>query len=440
MADKETIIGPETRVSGELRGDEDVVVRGRVDGRVLLNATFTVEESAIIQADVEARIILISGVVVGNLTALESIRLAQRARVVGDIIAPRVIMEEGATYKGRLDMGQSAEASDAQARTAARRSEDEEPGRASPPRLSVPPRVTEAPPRVSEARISEARISEARIGERQRGPDQRGPTADDRFSSGAGGGSAAHAPAPGRGSAIAAGAGRSGRRRRRVGSRLGQEEASPAHLIAPLAQIVRPPRPTTRATTYCNVSRVEIEAHLVRVWYLPHAHVRRLWHLRSPRGGQPRLSRPARSPASGAGVRGHRRQRRRIPPAHPGDGAVAGTSSPPIDSSRLAGPAAIGHVRYSTAGARASRTPSPSPSSTPAARWRWPTTATSSTRASCARALEDEGAIFQSTSDTEVIIHLIARSRQKSLPDRARRGPARGTGRLLTGLAVPHRC
>jgi cytoskeletal protein CcmA (bactofilin family) len=163
MADKETIIGPETRVSGELRGDEDVVVRGRVEGRVLLNATFTVEESAIIQADVEARIILISGVVVGNLTAVESIRLAQRARVVGDIIAPRVIMEEGATYKGRLDMGQSVEARDAQARTAARRSEDEETGRASPPRLSVPPRVTEAPARVSESRINEAppRVTES---------------------------------------------------------------------------------------------------------------------------------------------------------------------------------------------------------------------------------------------------------------------------------------
>ena len=146
MADKETIIGPATRVSGELRGDEDVVVRGRVEGRVVLNSGFTVEESAIIQADVEARIILISGVVVGNLTAIESIRLAQRARVVGDIVAPRVIMEEGASYKGRLDMGQSAAASDAQARTAARRTEDEdEVSRPAPPRLTVPPRVTEAP-------------------------------------------------------------------------------------------------------------------------------------------------------------------------------------------------------------------------------------------------------------------------------------------------------
>jgi cytoskeletal protein CcmA (bactofilin family) len=170
MADKETIIGPQTRVSGELRGEEDVVVRGRVEGRVVLSSVFTVEESAIIQADVEARIILISGVVVGNLTALESIRLAQKARVVGDIVAPRVIMEEGATYKGRLDMGQAAQASDAQARTAARQADaharehaiehanddrhdrderDDRADRPAPPRLSVPPRVAEPPPRVA---------------------------------------------------------------------------------------------------------------------------------------------------------------------------------------------------------------------------------------------------------------------------------------------------
>jgi cytoskeletal protein CcmA (bactofilin family) len=153
MADKETIIGSETRVSGEIRGDENVVVRGRVEGRVVLNAVFTVEESAVIQADIEARVVLVSGVIVGNVVALESIRLADRARVVGDITAPRVIMEEGATYKGRLDMGSAAEASDAQARSAARRSQDSSAGRSSPPRLSVPSRVVAEPDAVT-ARVA----------------------------------------------------------------------------------------------------------------------------------------------------------------------------------------------------------------------------------------------------------------------------------------------
>ena len=111
MADKDTerqeitIIGPETRVSGEVRGDQDVLVRGRVEGRVNLTSVFTVEEGAIVQADIEARIVLVSGVVVGNVTATEIVRLAEKARVVGDLSAPRVVIEAGAAYRGRLEMG-----------------------------------------------------------------------------------------------------------------------------------------------------------------------------------------------------------------------------------------------------------------------------------------------------------------------------------------------
>jgi cytoskeletal protein CcmA (bactofilin family) len=159
MADKETIIGPHTRVSGEIRGDEDVVVRGRVEGRVTLSSVFTVEESAIIQADIEARVVLISGVVVGNVHALETIRLAPRARMVGDITAPRVVMEEGATYKGRLEMvAASAEAAESQAHSRAHTSEtrDEDREKGSPPRLNVPSRVAAAP--ATAAPVPPARI------------------------------------------------------------------------------------------------------------------------------------------------------------------------------------------------------------------------------------------------------------------------------------------
>ena len=138
MADTETVIGPETRISGELRGDEDVVVRGRVEGRVALTSVFTVEESAIVQADIEARIVLVSGVVVGNITASESVRLADKARVVGDVTAPRVVMEDGASYRGRLDMGGEAAERAATARISGEREGN---SRAHPPRLTVPSRV-----------------------------------------------------------------------------------------------------------------------------------------------------------------------------------------------------------------------------------------------------------------------------------------------------------
>ncbi len=137
--EKQTVIGPETRVSGELRGDEDVIVRGRVEGRVSLTAVFTVEESAIVQADVEARIVLVSGVIVGNVTATEIVRLGEKARVVGDVSAPRVVMEAGAAFRGRLDMGDvqsGAPASRASARRPAEIS-----AKAPPPRIAAPARM-----------------------------------------------------------------------------------------------------------------------------------------------------------------------------------------------------------------------------------------------------------------------------------------------------------
>ena len=105
MADKETVIGVETRISGEIRGEEDLVVKGRVDGKIHLSHALTVEKGAIVQADVDVRNLVISGTLVGNIVASESVRLLSTARVVGDLAAPRVIMDAGAAYRGRVDMG-----------------------------------------------------------------------------------------------------------------------------------------------------------------------------------------------------------------------------------------------------------------------------------------------------------------------------------------------
>jgi cytoskeletal protein CcmA (bactofilin family) len=146
-SEKATIIGPETRISGELRGDEDVIVRGRVDGRVILTSTFTVEEGAIVQADVEAKIVLVSGVIVGNVNASEIVRLGEKARVVGDLTAPRVVIEAGAAYRGRLDMGDIEAGAASSARVSSRRSSSSEASsaKAAPPRLAMPARVAASP-------------------------------------------------------------------------------------------------------------------------------------------------------------------------------------------------------------------------------------------------------------------------------------------------------
>jgi cytoskeletal protein CcmA (bactofilin family) len=140
MADKETVIGPDTRISGEVRGDEDLIVRGRIDGKVQLTQNLTVEKGATVQADVDVRQLVVSGTVVGAIVASESVKLTSTARVVGDLASPRVMMEAGAAYRGRVDMGDIAAARAAVSSRAVQRpaASDKSAIRPAPPRMAMP--------------------------------------------------------------------------------------------------------------------------------------------------------------------------------------------------------------------------------------------------------------------------------------------------------------
>src|SRR3954469_3771263 len=101
-----TVIGPSILINGKLTGDEDLLVRGRVEGELSLTRTLIVEASGVVKADVSVRNAIVSGVVVGNITATESVELTREGRMVGDIRAPRVIIVDGASFRGRGDRGE----------------------------------------------------------------------------------------------------------------------------------------------------------------------------------------------------------------------------------------------------------------------------------------------------------------------------------------------
>src|SRR5215813_8780693 len=84
-----TVIGPSILINGKLTGDEDLTVRGRVEGELTLTRTLIVEPSGVVKANVEVRNAVISGVVVGNIAATESVELTKEGRMVGDIHSPR---------------------------------------------------------------------------------------------------------------------------------------------------------------------------------------------------------------------------------------------------------------------------------------------------------------------------------------------------------------
>lgn len=98
-------IGRAIRIRGKLKGEEDLVVEGGVEGTLSFkNNHLTIERSAIIKADVDAKEITIMGEMVGNTVATSRAALTRAAKVAGDIRAPRLVIEEGAKFRGAVFM------------------------------------------------------------------------------------------------------------------------------------------------------------------------------------------------------------------------------------------------------------------------------------------------------------------------------------------------
>jgi cytoskeletal protein CcmA (bactofilin family) len=99
-----TVIGSSIVIDGEISGDEDLVIQGTVKGRIALKESLIVEGSGVVEADIETQNVEIAGQVTGNISASDRVELKSDCRVVGDIKAPRVLIADGASFKGNVDM------------------------------------------------------------------------------------------------------------------------------------------------------------------------------------------------------------------------------------------------------------------------------------------------------------------------------------------------
>jgi cytoskeletal protein CcmA (bactofilin family) len=105
---RSSFIGPRIHFRGELLGDEDVLVEGRVEGRVKVSKAFRVGPQGVVLAEVAAGTVTIAGRVVGNVTADERVELLPTGSLEGDIRAPCIVVGEGARFTGRIDMSVAA--------------------------------------------------------------------------------------------------------------------------------------------------------------------------------------------------------------------------------------------------------------------------------------------------------------------------------------------
>ncbi len=98
-------VGKSITLKGDLSGSEDVMVEGRVEGRVELpNNQLTVGANGTVQAEVNAKTVIVVGKISGNVTATERLEIQASGYVEGDVTSPRLIVEEGATLNGSIAM------------------------------------------------------------------------------------------------------------------------------------------------------------------------------------------------------------------------------------------------------------------------------------------------------------------------------------------------
>src|SRR5262245_41336703 len=113
-------IGKSIIIRGELTGNEDLTIEGSVEGKVELREhNLVVGSTGKIQAEVNAKSVNIQGEVQGNVRAMDRIEIATSGTVKGDLIAPRIIIADGARFKGSVDMEKPADAARAARPTAA---------------------------------------------------------------------------------------------------------------------------------------------------------------------------------------------------------------------------------------------------------------------------------------------------------------------------------
>ena len=100
-----TTISAGLKINGEISGNSDLYIDGETQGKIrLANARVTVGPNGRVQADIEAREIIIEGSVQGNLKAGERVQLGAQSKVQGSVLTPRFAIEDGARLRGKVEM------------------------------------------------------------------------------------------------------------------------------------------------------------------------------------------------------------------------------------------------------------------------------------------------------------------------------------------------
>lgn len=98
-------IGASLKIQGSVTGEEDLQIDGKVEGPVTIRGRLTVGTSGQLTAGVTARELAVYGKVSGNVDARDRVEIKRDGAVIGDIQTARISIEDGAIFKGRIEIG-----------------------------------------------------------------------------------------------------------------------------------------------------------------------------------------------------------------------------------------------------------------------------------------------------------------------------------------------
>ena len=102
-------LGTSIVIKGDLIASEDLTLYGKMEGSVTLEGghTLTIGRHADIKAAIDAKAVVIQGMVTGNVTAREKVEIQTTGSVAGDVSSPRLAIADGASIKGKVHVQQS---------------------------------------------------------------------------------------------------------------------------------------------------------------------------------------------------------------------------------------------------------------------------------------------------------------------------------------------
>ncbi|MBN1355866.1 polymer-forming cytoskeletal protein [bacterium] len=99
-----TLIGKGLVFQGEIEGSGSVRVEGRFVGKLRISNEVIIGEEGLVEGDIQSKTVSVLGKLKGNVSAEDKITIDVSGSMIGDISAPRVVVAEGAVYKGKIDM------------------------------------------------------------------------------------------------------------------------------------------------------------------------------------------------------------------------------------------------------------------------------------------------------------------------------------------------